>query len=311
MPAGALELHLASMRAALAAVCCWASCACASALPLAQPELSQLAPAHTSGEISILAVVPARDAAGLGSGISKASVRRQILQDAAAATDAFAWLPPCPALDAHLGPAVPSARSGNFTSHPDFSQIRNCTAVPVTDSDNLRALIQRPLPLLKRMRLTSADGVFKYTAATLPWTNGSVNVIDCRGSWLDLTLLEEPALRPAIVVFLACKLLMPDVISPIASEQWLVGCSIHWPCNVRACQMLLPYRLSQHDVVVTFCAVHASCLMSRSAGHSQPDQRLRRALACAKNKRLGQFRRGHHAGDCSDYTCRGSAHQRQ
>ena len=126
--------------------------------------------------------------------------RRRGLLNAQPAFDPFAALPPCPELERTLGPEVPPAPLGNFSQYPDVQQIRTCQDLLVKDGDELHDLLAQPTPLVKRMRLNPAEVVFTYMQPLMPWVNGSVNIIDCRGNWLDLTSLEEPTQAPAATV---------------------------------------------------------------------------------------------------------------
>ena len=124
--------------------------------------------------------------------------RRRSLQRFQPAFNALAALSPCPELERTLGPEAPPF--GNFSHYPDLQQIRSCQGLLVKNGDELHDLLAQPTPLVKRMRLNPAQVVFKYTQPSLPWVNGSVNIIDCRGNWLDLTALAEIARVPAATV---------------------------------------------------------------------------------------------------------------
>ena len=124
--------------------------------------------------------------------------RRRSLQRFQPAFNALAALSPCPELERTLGPEAPPF--GNFSHYPDLQQICSCQGLLVKNGDELHDLLAQPTPLVKRMRLNPAQVVFKYTQPSLPWVNGSVNIIDCRGNWLDLTALAEIARVPAATV---------------------------------------------------------------------------------------------------------------
>ena len=160
--------------------------------------------------------------------------QRRSLQQYQPAVGALAALPPCPELERTLGPKVPLAQLGNFSNFPDLQQISSCQGLLVKDGDELHDLLAQPTPLVKRVQLNPAQVVFKYTRPFLPWVNGSVNIIDCGGDWLDLTVLAEITRVPAAtVMFIRCELLYPDLSAPYAAQQWMLNSGSHTPCKVR------------------------------------------------------------------------------
>ena len=205
----------------------WPAAVCAAATAGAQLHVAR-------GDATISSQTLAAASSGLELRATPFLHGRRSLQNSQPAFDPFAALPPCPELDRTLGPEIPPAKLGNFSQYPDVQQIRSCQDLLVKDGDELHDLLAQPTPLVKRMRLNPAEVVFTYTQPLMPWVNGSVNIIDCRGNWLDLTSLEEPTQAPAAtVLFNRCKLLFPDLSVPFATEQWMLETSVHTPCQVR------------------------------------------------------------------------------
>lgn len=80
---------------------------------------------------------------------------------------------------------------------------------------------------------------------------GTVTVIDCQNSWLDLRAWPPGPLVRATIVMLRCHLLMSDQ-PPHTWQTWIFDTTTHFPCNVRLC-MPLHIQLSFCSSYVQIC----------------------------------------------------------
>ena len=175
-----------------------------------------------------------------------ASGGRRLLQAPPATADRFANLPPCKALLSHLGKLQPNDNplgpDTNFTSKPDFGQIsRTCLGwfSPSSPEEAVLA-IEQPQPAVKLMRLLplkpqqGRNQHFDFPSDRIRAAPNSVNVLWCDGQWLNMLLLRSYPPVQASMIFMDCRVLLPDIDRGVAKQTWYVDSGLHPPCDVRS-----------------------------------------------------------------------------
>lgn len=88
-----------------------------------------------------------------------------------------------------------------------------------------------PTPKVKVMQL---DPLMKYVVpyqSTL-FPEGTVNVVDCQDTWLDMRGWDAGEAVKAVLVALRCRMVVRDG-PPFTWQTWTFNSSVHFPCNVR------------------------------------------------------------------------------
>ena len=163
---------------------------------------------------------------------------RRLQQSSASSANLFATLPPCRALQKHVGNLQPANNplgpGTNFTSRPDLDAVARCPGYlfPETPVQMVLA-IEQPAPAIKLIRLLqSRTGHYDYPSDAVRAARHSVTVIDCSGQWMNMLLLKSYPEVQATVMWFNCRLIFPDMATAIAQQSWSVNTSNHFPCNV-------------------------------------------------------------------------------
>ena len=89
-----------------------------------------------------------------------------------------------------------------------------------------------PKPPLRVVKLETSDPTVLPAEPPPTVAPGTVTVIDCQDSWLDLRAWPQGPPTHATIVTMRCRLLMGDG-NPLTWQTWTFNSSTHFPCNVR------------------------------------------------------------------------------
>lgn len=173
-------------------------------------------------------------------------------------------LPPCPPLNSILRSGAPSSVLGNFTQEPDFDQIGECESIYAVDGNDIYLVLRQRDPLVKLVNLNTI--VTEYPHDSVPVVRGSVSVIDCNDSWIDLSATTSNKTEVATVVWLNCKVLFGTNLTPAAAYVWFVNSTYTVPCLVRdpavdsgLCSNMCVFQAQECGCHRTWHTVHVHC----------------------------------------------------
>jgi hypothetical protein len=154
------------------------------------------------------------------------------------ATD-FADVPPCEPLlaivrDDPQDLARPDAYLGNLTREPPTT-VPDCVALWAASATELERISSLPEPAVKVIELRGPSSLFDLGVRGLRFPQGSVNIVNCNGKYVDYSRAVVPAnaASDATLLWYNCRLVTGDHEALWADSMWVIGSQFRVPCVVR------------------------------------------------------------------------------